>query len=194
MLYPPGGHPGDSQHSAIRRWTAPQDGVVQVAGTLKHGSENGDGIRGRIIVAGQRVAGTWPVKAAEVSTEAKSVAVKAGETIDFVVDSLANVTSDSFEWKVEIQLLDATGKALLVTQSLEAFHGPLGASLVQQIAYAWQLLYQRPIADEEWEAVVQFMREQTATLRASGTKEPETVALIYLCQQLLSSNEFLYVD
>ena len=60
--------------------------------------------------------------------------------------------------------------------------------------YAWQLLYHRPIADEEWEAVVQFMREQTATLRASGTKEPETVALIYLCQQLLSSNEFLYVD
>lgn len=194
MLYPPGGHPGDSQHSAIRRWTAPQDGIVQVTGTLKHGSENGDGIRGRIIVGAQRIAGIWPVKASEVSTEAKSVAVKAGDTIDFVVDSLANVTSDSFEWKVEVQLQDATGKTLLVTQSLEAFHGPLGTSLVQQIAYAWQLLYHRPITDEEWEAVTQFMREQTATLRASGTKEPETVALIYLCQQLLSSNEFLYVD
>ena len=39
-----GGHPGDAQHSAIIRWTAPSDMTVVISGQLKYDSEQGDGV------------------------------------------------------------------------------------------------------------------------------------------------------
>lgn len=74
-------------------------------------------------------------------------------------------------------------------------NGPLGASVAQQAAYAWNLVYGRMPGAEELELACRFLEEQTAALRASGQKgDPEQMAMATLCQQLLSSNEFLYVD
>ncbi|QEH38140.1 Planctomycete cytochrome C [Aquisphaera giovannonii] len=56
------------------------------------------------------------------------------------------------------------------------------------LAGAWALAYQRPISPEELEAAVAFV----AAPREG--KDPELAALTDLCQQLLCSNEFLYVD
>ncbi|HEX5443386.1 MAG TPA: DUF1549 and DUF1553 domain-containing protein, partial [Pirellulales bacterium] len=67
--------------------------------------------------------------------------------------------------------------------------------LPQQIAYAWQIAYQREATLEELESACQFVAGQLAALPAGdGKTDRELVALTNLCQQLLSSNEFLYVD
>jgi hypothetical protein len=62
----------------------------------------------------------------------------------------------------------------------------------------WREAYQRPVSGEERELAISFMRRQT---RAAGASESaaaaykrEQLALTNLCQQILCSNEFLYVD
>ena len=49
LLNASGGHPGSDRKAVIRRWTSPADGVVKITGSLSHPSENGDGVRGRIV-------------------------------------------------------------------------------------------------------------------------------------------------
>jgi hypothetical protein len=66
--------------------------------------------------------------------------------------------------------------------------GPPAVSLSRMVAYAWALAYQRPIAPDELDAALAFV----AAPRAGD--DPELAALTDLCQQLLCSNEFLYVD
>jgi mono/diheme cytochrome c family protein len=79
---------------------------------------------------------------------------------------------------------------------------PGRATLARTIAYAWTLAYQRPITVEELEAAFGFVVEQTGD-GERGTKTDAQVkaeadrrlsALSNLCQQIFSSNEFLYVD
>jgi hypothetical protein len=196
ILHAGGGHAGnDQQHATIRRWTAPRSGFVAVTGKLNHPSENGDGVRGRIVSSRSGLQGEWAVKKREAATDAPRIEVQAGDTLDFVVDCFGDVNSDSFAWNVELTLLDAQNQQLDRWNSASDFHGALGVSLPQQIAYAWQIAYQRQASPEELELACQFVSEQTAALRSSGDKsDHELSALTSLCQQLLSANEFLYVD
>jgi hypothetical protein len=72
---------------------------------------------------------------------------------------------------------------------------PRPAALPEQVGRLWQLVYQRPITSEELSqasAFVALQRQVLARLGASGDKE--LTVLTNLCQQLLNSNEFLYVD
>ncbi len=65
----------------------------------------------------------------------------------------------------------------------------------RRIALAWQLAYQRPADAEEMDLARRFLERQRARLPAARDKtDPELAAWTNLCQQLLSSNEFLYVD
>ncbi len=67
--------------------------------------------------------------------------------------------------------------------------------LAKQVALAWEIAYNRPVTAEESAAALQFVRKQHDLLRgAVGAEKAEPAALTNLCQQLLSSNEFLYVD
>lgn len=72
--------------------------------------------------------------------------------------------------------------------------------LVRQVELAWKIAYCRPISPSERAAALAFLNRQPALVKAApgGDKlAPEAVqiaALTNLCQQLLSSNEFLYVD
>jgi len=194
LLHATGGHTGDQQHCVIRRWTAPRDGSVAITGKLKHPSENGDGVRSRIITAQNGLAGTWQAKAGEVETAVQGLSVKTGDTIDFVTDCRADVSSDSFEWTVQIDLTDAAN-AHVRWDSAAEFHGPLGATVPQQAAYAWKQVYGRSATPEELHLACRFLEDQTSALRSGGHKgDPEQLALGALCQQLMSSNEFLYID
>ena len=74
------------------------------------------------------------------------------------------------------------------------FHGPPPAALAQQIARAWQIAYQRPASLQELDVACRFVLRQTRQLRLAGNPNAELAALTNLCQQLLASNEFLYVD
>jgi hypothetical protein len=60
---------------------------------------------------------------------------------------------------------------------------------------AWQLAYQRPISPEERAWARGFVAEQLEGLgKNHHGGEPDLAVLSNLCQQLLISNEFLYVD
>jgi hypothetical protein len=68
-----------------------------------------------------------------------------------------------------------------------------GAAPDKLVETAWRLAYLRHPAADERRLAAAFLTTQAAAL-APRSKEPEAAALTNLCQQLLASNEFLYVD
>ncbi|MCZ6796206.1 MAG: PSD1 and planctomycete cytochrome C domain-containing protein [Planctomycetota bacterium] len=107
-----GGHVGiDRGHAAVRRWVAPRDGVVGIRGRLTHGEEDcGDGVEARVLSSTMGSLGHWTVYKSSASTELQGVAVKAGSTMDFVVDCRANHGCDLFEWAPVIRFEPAAGE------------------------------------------------------------------------------------
>ncbi|MGH7134996.1 MAG: DUF1553 domain-containing protein, partial [Pirellulales bacterium] len=94
LLTAAGGHAGnDPQHAAIRRWTAPRAGFVTISGKLHHPSEDGDGVRGRIVSSRAGSLAEWLVKTSEVPTDVPAAEVQAGDTIDFVIDCFGDMNS-----------------------------------------------------------------------------------------------------
>ncbi|MEO2014551.1 MAG: DUF1553 domain-containing protein [Fuerstiella sp.] len=79
-----------------------------------------------------------------------------------------------------------------------------GDDVTQQIQLSWRLVYSRPPEHSELDTATAFLAEQTAIFSEQSAYQPnekkppartagqEAVAL--MCQMLLSSNEFLYVD
>jgi hypothetical protein len=65
--------------------------------------------------------------------------------------------------------------------------------LAQFAAFAWREAYQREATLGEVEVAARFLAQQMDHLRAN-VKDFELAALTNLCQQLISSNEFLHVD
>jgi hypothetical protein len=196
IVHAAGGHTGaNPSHAAIRRWTAARQGTLRIAGKLKHGSENGDGVRGRIVSSRSGLGGAWNAKNGETATDIAAIAVEPGDTLDFVVDCVGDVNSDSFTWEVVLNLVDAQGQPRGTWNSAADFHGPTGATLPQLVARAWLLAYGRMPATGELAAGCQFVQQQRQHLQATGAAgDHEQTALTSLCQQLFSSNEFLYVD
>jgi hypothetical protein len=69
------------------------------------------------------------------------------------------------------------------------------ATLDQRIGLAWSIVYQRAITPDELSLARQFVSRQRTLLQNQKTPgNHEQIVLTNLCQQLLSSNEFLYVD
>jgi hypothetical protein len=105
MLTRDGGHAGtDHAHAAVRRWVAPRDVTVSVAGSISHGTKSGDGVRTRLISSREGLIASWNIYMKSAETKIDSIALKQGETLDFVVDNgrANNVDSDSFSWQVTI--------------------------------------------------------------------------------------------
>jgi hypothetical protein len=94
-----GGHPGNTRAFAcVRRWVAPRDATVNITGTLKHEPEPGDGVRGFVVSSrhGELKAATVHKSKADLS--ATNIVVKAGDTLDFVVDIGGTLNNDQFLW------------------------------------------------------------------------------------------------
>ncbi len=73
--------------------------------------------------------------------------------------------------------------------------GPEESRWPRWIAQSWDLAYGRSISAEERELARSFVSRQLAALGPNGKPgETHRAVLTNLCQQLLSSNEFLYVD
>ncbi|MEZ6086495.1 MAG: DUF1549 and DUF1553 domain-containing protein [Pirellulaceae bacterium] len=196
LLNASGGHPSD-KHAAIRRYTVLEAGTVSVSGKLSHSSEHGDGVRGSLVSSGGGVIAQWSAANQGVDTTFAEIEVRAGDTIDFVVDCRDNQTSDSFQWPVSLQV--KTASRTMAEESVKGFHGPFAdpAMLPSQIALAWRLAYCREVTDQELRNALGFVAEQLQTLKQQGTvegKDPIQQAMTNLCQVLLGSNEFLYVD
>jgi hypothetical protein len=196
-----GGHPGNNPNfAAIRRWVVRNDGVLTITGTLQHGGDKGNGVRGRIVSSRSGLAGGWNAYNSQASTDVANLTVQAGDTIDFITDGVGDVGYDSFNWKVQLKL-QRDGKDVGEWDSTSGFHGPISSSsdLSAQAASAWELALCRPPTSEELHLTVGFLGKQLAVLQQHADRLPKGVtpdqqALTNLCQVLLSSNEFLYVD
>ena len=190
-----GGHTGnDQQHAPTRRWTSPLAGTVSITGSLHHPSENGDGVRSRVVSSRSGLAAEWIAEHKAVDANIAAIEVQSGDTLDFITDCRESVTSDSFAWSITIKLKPADGKEISWAAD-KGFPGPTPPPLTNQIVIAWQIAYHRSITPAEFAAVCGFFRQQFATLSASpANADPELQALTDLCQAILSSNEFLYVD
>lgn len=197
-----GGHTGSNPDFAtIRRWVAPTTGEIRIAGKLNHPSPNGDGVRGRIVSSRAGVVGDWVAQHGEVATTVETIAVEAGDTIDFITDCRADVNSDSFRWNADITLTwDADRSVQFATKS--GFEGPRTSDTPLQIdnlIRAWELAYLRAPSREELELAVNFINEQMLTMQIEPRVLPEGVTaseqtLANFCQILLTSNEMLYVE
>jgi hypothetical protein len=135
-----GGHPGDAAHQAIRRWTAPGDGVVRIEGVLAHPAEQGDGVRGRIVGSRVGLLGAWEVHHRDAATTTSGLTVQAGDTIDFITDCRTSTDHDSFNWPVTLRLESAHGQPQQVWDSVSGFHGPLVPPLTRWQQFAQVLL------------------------------------------------------
>ena len=94
-----GGHPGNTRaHACVRRWIAPRAATVQINGTLKHEPEQGDGVRAFIVASAAGELKTVKVHKSKADMSATNIVVKAGDTIDFIVDIGDTLNSDQFLW------------------------------------------------------------------------------------------------
>ena len=107
-----GGHAGnDLQHAVIRRWIAPRDCVVSIAGRIAHETSAGDGVRAFIVSSSAGQLRTVTVHNSAEELRVPTTAVKAGDTIDFIVDYRANLNSDEFKWSPIITELNTAAAA-----------------------------------------------------------------------------------
>ncbi len=125
-----GGHPGNTRVQAcVRRWTATADAIVDIVGTLKHEPEQGDGVRGFIVSSRHGELKTANVHKSEAPMNASGIMVKAGDTIDFIVDIGGTLSYDQFLWAPTI-------KASATTWDARAeFSGP---APTQHLLTPWQ--------------------------------------------------------
>jgi hypothetical protein len=99
-----GGHPASSaDRCAIRRWTAPDSGTIEIIGMLKHVPEPGNGVRGRIVHSRDGVVGEYRADHSESVIKLVKLAVEGGDTVDFVVDWQGQILHDEYEWSVVIR-------------------------------------------------------------------------------------------
>jgi cytochrome c553 len=135
LLNREGGHaPSNPNTLAIRRWVAPQDGVVDITGKLIHEADGNpqdnpdiDGVRARVFVR-EAMVGSWAALRKEEETPAPRIKVKAGDVIDFAVDCRKSDSNDDFRWPVTVtwkSRVDAPESSWRQWNSVEDFSGPL---------------------------------------------------------------------
>lgn len=195
-----GGHPDALERAVIRRWTASGDARVSITGTLAHPSEQGDGVRSRLVSSRAGIVGAWTAHHGEVTTTVADLIVQAGDTLDFVTDCRATQQCDSFDWPVQLSIRFADDSKV-IARSADQFQGPTSSEPFDPswLVAAWRLAYARDPSPEEASLAAGFVGRQFATFRSSPSavpagRSPARQALANLCQVLLASNEFLYVE
>lgn len=94
-----GGHTGDDlKHSVVRRWTAPRDGLFSIASTAIHEPAVGDGVRCHIVASRGGVLKSINLLNRKEEMNVESIALRQGDTLDFVVDLNANLNSEQHLW------------------------------------------------------------------------------------------------
>lgn len=101
-----GGHPGNPQHAAVLRWTAPRDVTVVVTGTLRHGQKEGDGVMAVVASSSLGEQARWVAANQSVETFVPAITLKRGESLDFIVTCQSNENSDSFQWAPKLTTLE----------------------------------------------------------------------------------------
>ncbi len=125
ILNAQGGHPGnDPQHAAVRRWISPFDGQIVIRGELKHPSDQGDGVRARVVSDRTGLAGEWVAQNGSAGTSIEQLDVQEGDAVDFVVDCRAHPNFDGFSWIAEIVRTPSVAGYPNVWKNADGFRGP----------------------------------------------------------------------
>ena len=121
-----GGHAGnDLPHAAVRRWIAPEDGTIGIAGKVAHGHEEGNGVQAYIVHGREGLLASWVLHNRSAEAKIEPVIVKKGDTIDFVVDHRPpSLDSDDFEWAPRIRSIVPDGKEAETWDAKAQFAGP----------------------------------------------------------------------
>lgn len=140
-----GGHAGDDlARTVVRRWTSPIDGTVRIESILAHKQPGGDGVRGSILSSRHGLVQTAVAENAQVKLIVAELAVRAGDTLDFVVDLRANINYDEFTWAPAIHTLEG-GRTGKVWNAKAEFTGPAPRQLD-----AWEQLAQALLMTNEF--------------------------------------------
>jgi hypothetical protein len=123
MLNVEGGHPGDSAHQVIRRWTAPADGTLHIDGQLNHPAPEGNGVLARVVSSTRGRVGEWATAHGTAATTVEAVQVTAGDTVDFVVDCIADTSYDTFTWRTTLRL-ERANNTIETWNSHDGIDGP----------------------------------------------------------------------
>jgi hypothetical protein len=130
--------PGDDTHHAvIRRWISPIAGTLDIKGELTHRqpeNRGGDGLRVRIVHSRAGKLLEQKVRGGKVDAALKNIGVREGDSIDFIVDGIADPESDNFTWGPEIE---SRGK---IWNAAKDFRGPDHPALDVWEKYAQVLL------------------------------------------------------
>jgi hypothetical protein len=145
-----GGHPGnDLKHAVARRWTAPKDGSYAITSSLQHEPAEGDGIRAFISHSGRGLLRSAKVHHSAEALNVEAIAMKAGETLDFVVDIAGGLNSDQFLWAPKIAAVGTGGTGAdpesLMWDAHNEFKGPVVVTL-----NAWEQLAQALMLTNEF--------------------------------------------
>ena len=134
ILNADGGHPGHDI-AVVKRFTAPRDLSLSLAGRVHRDAEVGNGVLARLVSSRQGQLAEWVVEPKQaVPAPITNVDLKAGETLDFVVESRGDENSDSFQWRATLRASDGS-----LFSSQTQFHGPLAES---RPLSAWEKLAQ----------------------------------------------------
>lgn len=116
-----GGHPGHGDHAAILRWIAPRDAKIVIKGKLERPHQSGDGVRGLVVVRG-KILKEWEVAPkGVVETNLAELVVKAGDVVDFLVESTGDESFDSFRWA---PVISEPGSRIPLAEAKAGFSGP----------------------------------------------------------------------
>lgn len=135
-----GGHP-ETQHATILRWTAPEQGTIAIDGAIEHPSDQGDGVIAFIVSSRQGELWRGTARHGKTPAIVRDVAVLAGETVDFVVESGATADYDNFAWAPAIAA--PSGDDTIAARgwsAREEFHGPDSTQLTPREQLAQVLL------------------------------------------------------
>jgi cytochrome c553 len=137
-----GGLTYDGRSNAlIRRWIAPFDGRVAIDGLLEQNFENGcrkcEGVQASVVASGSGRAGNWTAGPNRTGTSVNEVAVRRGDTIDFIVDAGKGGSGNGFKWAVTIKRLDGASEDW---SSVRDFRNPTVSGLSAWERYAQVLL------------------------------------------------------
>jgi hypothetical protein len=130
-------------------------------------ADNPDGVQAYVVSSRTGELGRWTALNRTVDTKIARVDVKKGDTIDFIVDCMANDKNDAFKWSPNIRIADDAMKSM-------AMGGGMANSSAGGV--------------REWKAQADF----DATRGSSGPKPLDTWEKY--AQVLLLANEVSFVD
>ena len=146
MLNRSGGHTGENiQRCAIRRWQTDVACAVSVTSHLAHPTDNGDGIRGRIVASTGKILADAVAHNSNLSVDVTDFELQPGEWIDFVADCRTNSSFDSFTWRIQLTQT-ANGNILQTWNSEQDF----GREQSQPLLDAWSQLAQAVLLTNEF--------------------------------------------